>query len=73
MSRQICIELLDLPFPVLVTQVKNGDFTVTYGEQVKSRLNYAEAAHEFGECVFHALACAGKLDNEEQSAPEQNP
>jgi hypothetical protein len=40
-------------------------FTVTYGLQVKKGLNYGQAATEFGECVFHALACNSRLDNRE--------
>lgn len=38
-------------------------FAVVYGRQIKERLNYAEAASEYGACIMHALACDGKLDN----------
>lgn len=58
-----CIQLDDLEFPVKVEQMANLKFRVTYSMQVKSNLTYAQAAKEFGECVFHALACSGKLDN----------
>ena len=58
-----CIELKKLAFPVKVEQYGGGLFRVTYGLQVKRGLTYADAAKEFGECVFHALACDGKLDN----------
>lgn len=58
-----CITLPDLAFPVTVEQNSRGLFRVTYGQQVKDGLNYAAAASEFGLCVFHALACDGKLDN----------
>jgi hypothetical protein len=50
-------------YDIKVTQYKNKLFAVRYGKQVKMGLSYTEAAHEFGECAFHALACAGKLDN----------
>jgi hypothetical protein len=57
-----CIELNDLPFQVRVEQAANGGFRVTYGAQVKRDLTCSEATKEFGECVFHALQCVGKLD-----------
>lgn len=57
-----CIALLDLAYPVTVEQNARGLFRVTYGQQVKDGLTYSEAAREFGKCVFHALACDGKLD-----------
>ncbi len=37
-------------------------FSVVYGSQVKNGLSYGGAAHEFGECLMHALGCAGKID-----------
>lgn len=46
-----------------VEQAKNKRFKVVYFKQVKSGLTYAQAAHELGECIFHALACESKLDN----------
>lgn len=36
-------------------------FRVTYGQHVRDRLTYAEAAHELGECLMHCLACESKL------------
>lgn len=47
---------------VTVTQQGPNNFTVIYGKQVKPRLTYAQAAREFGECVFHSLACIGQLN-----------
>ena len=35
-------------------------YRVKYGAHIVSRLSYEEAAHELGECIFHALACEGK-------------
>ena len=47
---------------LLVNAYKHG-FYVVYGVQIKSGLSLLEAAHEFGECMIHALALDGKLDN----------
>ena len=46
------------------SQSKAALFRVTYGKQIKSGLTYAQAAKELGECLFHALACESKLNNE---------
>lgn len=43
------------------TQNPKATFKVTYGLQVRSNLEYGQAAKELGECIFHALACDGKL------------
>lgn len=53
----------DKPLQVTVKQHKNKSFTVIYGLQVKTGLDYTQAAHELGACLFHALACESKLDN----------
>lgn len=53
-------------FDVTLIQTGIDRFTVTYGKQVKERLNYAQAAMEYGSCIMHALACDGKLDNREK-------
>jgi hypothetical protein len=58
-----CLRLPDLAFPVTLEQSPRGLFRVTYGKQVREGLDYSAAAKEFGLCVFHALACDGKLDN----------
>lgn len=59
-----CYSMPDLDVHLDQSESKTGLFKVTYGLQIKSGLTYVEAAHEFGECVFHALACESKLDNE---------
>lgn len=61
----ICLELSNpkIDGPILLEQRADKSFRVTYGKQVRDRLNYSDAAHELGECVLHALACMGKLDN----------
>jgi hypothetical protein len=66
-SKKTCIKLDHLAFPVKVEQdqTKAGRFTVTYGAQVRQGLDYADAAREFGLCVFHALAVNGELTQPE--------
>ena len=48
-----------------VTLVQQGKdkFAVIYGLQVNDSMDYTEAAEEYGACIFHALTCAGKLEN----------
>lgn len=50
-------------FDIVVTQFKTKRFTVRYGQQVKDKLSYDDAAKELGLSMFHALACEGVLDN----------
>ena len=54
---------LNLRYPIRVTQHREKTFRVTYGQQVRDHLTYAEAAWALGECILHALACEGKIDN----------
>jgi len=49
---------------VTLDKAANGTFRVTYGMQIEDKLSYPVAAKLFGECVFHSLECAGKLDND---------
>jgi len=60
---KVCIVSVVGQQTVALTQQGRSNFTVIYGKQVKSRLTYAQAAREYGECIFHALACANNLDN----------
>jgi hypothetical protein len=53
-------------WPVRLIQNGVDNFTVTYGQQTKKRLSYAQAALEYGACIMHALACEGKLDNRDK-------
>lgn len=62
---QKCLTL-NLAFPVTLSQEDFDSFTVQYGKQVKTGLNYADAASELGACIMHALACDGHLDNRER-------
>lgn len=41
-------------------------FTVIYGEQIDTGLNYAQAAAKLGEAIMHKAACNSTLDNREK-------
>ena len=58
------LEIKKAGFEIKIEQYEKGakGFRVTYGNQVKDHLSYADAAKELGESIFHALACEGKLD-----------
>lgn len=49
---QCAVELLQTP-------AGRRRFQVRYGAVLRKDLTYAEAAKEYGECVMHALSCAG--------------
>jgi hypothetical protein len=65
----VCIEVtVSNEYPVKVEQFANKRFRVSYGLDVKGKtaadgLGYGKACAAFGQGVFHALACAGMLDN----------
>ncbi len=40
-------------------------FSVRYGLQLKTDLDYTRAAQELGACIMHMQACEGILDNRE--------
>lgn len=62
---KICFETKIAGFPITLTQAEDRRkrFTVIYGKQRKGDLRYGEACKELGECIMHALACQGSLDN----------
>jgi uncharacterized protein YhfF len=49
-------------FDVVLRKDKNNRCAVQYGKQHKYDLSEVGAAHEYGECILHALSCAGVLD-----------
>jgi len=49
---------------VIHTFPYDGNFTVKYGQEVQENLDYHSATLELGQCIFHALACAGLLRND---------
>lgn len=65
MATRLCYAITNLGFPIKLHQKATGLFAVTYGLQLKSDLDYAQAAAELGSCIMHALACESKLDNGE--------
>lgn len=69
--KKLCVEYLDGDFPVRLFQTGFNRFTVEYGKQVKRTMDYAEAGAEFGLCVMHSAACAGKLDNRSPAEAKQ--
>ena len=38
-------------------------FTVVYGLQVRTGLDYGQAAEELGKCLMHHQSCEGTIDN----------
>lgn len=52
----------DLDFPVTLLQTSRGRYTVVYGKEIRTGLDYDTAAVAYGHSVMHALACAGKLE-----------
>jgi hypothetical protein len=50
-----------IPGQYSVSIIREGRkrFAVQYELQVKAGLTWLQAAHEYGECVFHALECNG--------------
>ena len=52
-------------YDIVLSQTEPDNFMVQYGAEVKSNLDYAQAAKSMGFCIMHALSCDGKIDNEE--------
>lgn len=68
MKTKVCLELKDGPFggsfgTIKLTQQGKDSFTVTYGLEVKSKLDYNRAAEMLGSSIMHALSCEGLVDN----------
>lgn len=55
------------PWTIALTQQGHELFTVIYGLEVKTRLNYENAAAAFGEAVMHYAACESLIANREFS------
>ena len=62
----VCYSVEIAGYEIKLIQTGGENFSVVYGAQTKTRLNYSEAAHELGGCIMHALACEDKLDNREK-------
>lgn len=61
---KLCFHV-ELEWPISLRQKGVDRFTVQYGKQIESDLNYAQAAAKLGQAIMHALTCQGKLDNRE--------
>lgn len=55
-------------FPITLDQVpprpnsaRGPSYTVTYGQQTRTGLDYYDAARELGLCIMHALALDGSI------------
>lgn len=49
--------------PVEIQTNSNGTkYRIVYGVQVKDFSDWSKAAREYGNCVFHSLECAAKID-----------
>ena len=66
MPRKLCFEQPYGDYPIRLYQDGVDRFTVQYGKQITSELDYAAAASDLGSCLMHMLACEGKLDNRER-------
>lgn len=63
---RVCFKTEMAGYTLQLEQTSRHRFKVTYGQQVKTRLAYNEAAAELGACIMHALACEGKLEGPER-------
>lgn len=61
MKKHIVHKVTTLDHIITLEQTSLTSFAVVYGSQLKTNLNYAQAAHEFGECLMHSAVCAGKI------------
>ena len=50
---------------IVLLQNGTDNFTVQYGAEVESNLDYSQAAKSIGFCVMHALSCDGKINDGE--------
>lgn len=58
-----CFTISEFEWNISLIQNGKDNFTVKYGKETRSNLDYASAACQFGGAVMHALACEGRLDN----------
>ena len=61
---KLCFETEIAGYKIALYQT-GGTFTVIYGCHKVEDVEYGQACQELGQCIFHALACEGKLDNGE--------
>jgi hypothetical protein len=65
-QKHVCLELFGGPekFGIQLTQTGFDAFSVIYGKQVDTNLNYNRACAELGAAVLHWLCCANRADNQ---------
>lgn len=51
-------------YTISLTQRGRNSFRVQYGQEVRDERTYEAAARDLGECIMHALACEGKINND---------
>lgn len=61
MKSQVIHKVANLNHPVVLEQAGQNSFNVVYGNQIKTGLNYAQAAMEYGSCIMHSAVCAGRI------------
>lgn len=61
---KLCFETEIAGYKIVLYQTRKT-FTVIYGYHKVEDMEYGQACQELGQCIFHALACEGKLDNGE--------
>ena len=52
-------------YDIVLQQNEPDNFTVQYGAEIESNLDYSQAAKSMGFCIMHALSCEGKINDEE--------
>ena len=52
-------------YAIVLLQNEPDNFTVQYGAEAESNLDYSQAAKSIGFCVMHALSCDGKINDGE--------
>lgn len=61
---RLCWKATLAGFRITLSQGGSGKlYTVTYGKQTHPFLDYTEAAKELGECIMHALAVEGRIED----------
>lgn len=66
-NKRICWTNDDIDSKIELVQNGKDLFTVVYGKQIESGLDYRGAALELGRSIMHALACVGRLDNRDKN------
>ena len=61
----MCFSTMLAGYEIKLMQHGKNRYSVSYGQQFNCDLTYSEACSALGASIMHALACEGKLDNEE--------